>query len=289
VVICTLGENPNLNQCITKLLELKKNSVHSLEVLVVLNTAKAEVKYPPGVLLQYEAVKGYASVRNKAISVIPEDVSVIFIDDDEIPTERWLNALILKHEEYPEDVIFGPVFQNPSSPQNAYRRNFKKYFDQLIDDSTVNQAGTGNMLIPKDLIKTGWVWFDPLFNLSGSEDTDFCFKMRKRGKQIRYAKEAALYEVQGSERFDSQFLQERFIRDTANYSLVIRRNSNLSIQVWRFTSLVLRIFFFGLVSKLNKVFLPKYRAYCVSLNTFMCGRPYVSDVTKLSESPKSHL
>lgn len=284
ITVCTAGKNKNLMNCLSNLLEIKEKSEYMVEIHLVINDFSTDLEINPKIKVIFEGLKGYSNVRNAAVKSLPENSNLIFLDDDEIPTLKWFQALVSKHMSYPEDIIFGPVYSIANESILSYRDDFKNFFDKLKDNSLVQQAGAGNMLIPKSLIKTGWVSFDPLFNLSGSEDTDFCFKMRRKGKQIRYAKEAAIYEVQDKNRFDSQFLHERFIRDTANYSLVIRRNSSLRFQIWRFSGLLLRILFFGLSSRVNKAFLPQYKAYSTSLRTFICGIPYAGEITNQSRS-----
>jgi GT2 family glycosyltransferase len=271
VAICTLGENPNLDMCITQLLKLRANSVHSIEVLVVVNSKIFRNNFPKEVIVEYEPLKGYSNVRNKAISVTPKNASIIFIDDDEIPTENWLDALIIKNQMHPEDVIFGPVFPSPNSPQNTYRGKFQKYFKNLPDNSTVKQAATANMLIPRSLINRKLINFDPVFNSLGSEDTDLCFKLRKAGVKIRYAREAEIYENQDLERTDQKYLDARFLKETALYSLVVRRNATVKSYSLRFILLLLRISQFMLLIAFKKNAKLSLRAHLKSLKVLIFG------------------
>ena len=275
LTVCTLGSNKNLSTCLAKLLEIKVNTDYEIEILLVVNRSSIDLDINPIINVVFEPAKGYSNVRNAAVNFIPENANLIFIDDDEIPTLRWFNALVAKHRKYPSDIIFGPVYSNFNSSTNAYRDQFRHRFDQLSDESLVKQAGAGNMLIPQDLIKTGMVYFHPIFNLSGSEDTDFCFRIRKMGRRIRYAKNAEICEVQTSERFDSRYQDYRYIRDICNYSLVIRTNSNRTLIVWRFCSLTVRIALYGAFSIFSKNFSVQFKAYLLSLKTLVTGKPFL--------------
>jgi len=271
LTICTLGESPNLEICLQKLLDIKANTKENVEILLVLNTEEGHKIFDSRIIVRYEGIKGYSSVRNKAISEVPQNANLIFLDDDEIPTESWFNALVNKHREYPDDVIFGPVLPELGSEPSSYRNQFKKEYESLTDNSIVRQAGVGNMLIPSSLLHRGLVKFDPFYNSSGSEDTDLSFRLRKQGVKIRFAKQAIIYEKQGNERHQNYYLESRYIKDIANYSVVIRRNSKLTRKIWRFSTLTLRILFYTLISTVNSKFLLQRRAYITSMRAFVAG------------------
>ena len=224
ITVCTAGKNKNLMNCLSNLLEIKEKSEYMVDLHLVINDFSTDLEINPNIKVIFEGLKGYSNVRNAAVKTLPENSNLIFIDDDEIPTLKWFQALVSKHMNYPEDIIFGPVYSSTTDSINSYRDDFKNYFKRLPDNSLVKQAGAGNMLIPQTIIKNGWAVFDPIFNESGSEDTDFCFRIRKIGKHIRYAKEAVIYEIQSTERIDSSYLETRYIRDITNYSLIVRRN-----------------------------------------------------------------
>jgi glycosyltransferase involved in cell wall biosynthesis len=82
LTVCTLGENLQLKECIEALVQLKLNSQHSLEVLVAVNNESTDINFPKEVILVFEPQRGYSNVRNRAISAIPKEANVIFLDDD---------------------------------------------------------------------------------------------------------------------------------------------------------------------------------------------------------------
>lgn len=241
LTVCTLGDRPNLTNCLNELLKIKHASDQDIEVLLVINKAKIPHSFDSEIIFKFEEIRGYSSVRNRAVSEVSKDANLIFIDDDELPTLEWFNSLVSMHNKYPADVIFGPVFPELGSNSVSYREQFRTKFSNMQDGTLAKQASTANMLIPQDLISRKLIYFDPVFNLTGSEDTDLCFRLRKKGINIRFAKAAIIYEVQSSERFEINYLDSRYIKDIANYSLVIRRNCSFPQKLWRFLTLVARI------------------------------------------------
>jgi len=241
LAVCTLGDRPNLMNCLNQLVKIKHNSDKDIEVLLVINKAKTLHSFDSEIIVKFEETKGYSSVRNKAVSEVCKGGNLIFIDDDELPTLEWFNSLVSMHNRYPFDLIFGPVFPELEAHSFSFREQFRTKLSKMHDGALLKQAATANMLIPWDLISRELIYFDPIFNLTGSEDTDLSFRLRKKGINIRYAKEAIIYEVQSPERFESNYLESRYIKDIANYSLVIRRNCSITEKLWRFLTLVARI------------------------------------------------
>jgi glycosyltransferase involved in cell wall biosynthesis len=272
IAVCTLGESLNLTRCINALLEISENSSENIQIAVIVNNERSKLVFDHKIKVFFEPMKGYSSVRNAAISNVPRNSNLIFIDDDEIPTISWFEYMVASHRKFPADVIFGPVFPDSDSNSGYYRENFRGKYESMPDGALVKQAGAGNMLIPSYLFEENRVAFDPYFNLSGSEDTDLCFKLRKQGVKIRYAKKAIIKEIQSPERCDLKYLKARRLRDTCNYSVVIRRNSSLFGIVWRFATLTLRLAFYSVVSIFSPGLRFEQRVYLKSTQALLTGK-----------------
>jgi hypothetical protein len=248
IAICTQGINPNIQNLLARLLDIKSASSQNLQILIVLNSKTMNLEVVTDVHVVLETEPGYSRVRNKAVSQLRESSNLIFIDDDEIPTLDWFQALVGMHQKFPSDIIVGPVFPDENSHKSniSYRRQFTRSYESRKDESLVQQGPTANMLIPLRVIREQNVYFDLHFNFSGSEDTDFCFRMRKKGVKIRFAKFAAIFEQEKSERFEKEYLEQRKLRDVSNYSVVIKRNSSSMLVFYRFCTLSVRILFLEL-------------------------------------------
>ena len=133
LTVCSLGENPNLVECLGNLLEIKKNTGENVEVLLVINQEEMKHAFDSRVLVYFEPLMGYSNVRNKALSVVPENTNLIFLDDDEIPDLSWFEALVKANKKYKTDVIFGPVFPLQKASGYSYRGNASQKYKNLVD------------------------------------------------------------------------------------------------------------------------------------------------------------
>lgn len=272
IAVCTLGESSNLTRCLANLLEISEVSLETVQIAVVMNKESCQIEFDPKLLVVYEPARGYSNARNAAIANVPKNSNLIFLDDDEIPTPSWLEAIIESHRRFPSDVIFGPVFSDSDPGSGYYRENFKSKYDLMPDGVLVKQAGAGNMLIPSYLLDENRVAFDPVFNLSGSEDTDLCFRLRKQGVGIRYSKQAVIKEVQTLQRRDPQYLKARRLRDICNYSVVVRRNSTPYQILWRFLTLTFRTLIYSLGAIFDPELKLEQEIYLKSIKSLMTGR-----------------
>ena len=276
IAVCTRGTNSNLPNLIGNLIEIKKLYVrmYEIEIVIVVNSDEVRLKNEEDLQIVYQSTIGYSSARNTAVQVRKAGSNLIFIDDDEIPSSHWFRNLVKTHEKYPEDILVGPVYsvKQESQPSNSYRKQFEKGYQSKPDGSELAQGPTANMLIPSAILDQNNVRFDIFYDRSGSEDTDFCFRMRKLGTKIRFAKTAFLFENESSVRFTQKYIDERFIKDVANFSVVIRRNDELKIMFWRGLTLLVRILYFGIFMIFRKRFKIKFLAYAFSLYGLLTGR-----------------
>jgi GT2 family glycosyltransferase len=271
IAICTLGENPNLKTCLDNLRAVRLAFQSKVDILIVINRIEtdSEMDFLGDVKVVYEPQRGYSNARNAAVSNVPFNSNLIFIDDDELVSTSWFEALMMAHEKYPHDLLYGPVFSTSKSETTSYRNKFKSQFLETDDGAVSKQASTANLLIPSSILTSGAVTFDPAFNRSGSEDTDLCFRLRNLGYKIRFAKEAVLYEVEKEDRFDHAYLEKRFIRDVSNYSYIIRNNSGICQIARRFFTLSVRVLLHSVANIFTSTSKVKKIAYISSLNSLL--------------------
>ena len=274
IAVCTLAENPHLNQCLESLMSVQKSHPCIVKIMLVVNKYEIGrgIQVPSGVKVVYEPLRGFSNVRNAAVLNVSADSNLIFIDDDEFVDSNWFESLKAAHEKFPEDALFGPVFSTSESTEASYRNRFKKQFMDMEDESLVKQASTANLLIPAKVLATGLVSFDPVFNLSSSEDTDLCFRLRNHGYKIRFVKNAVIYEDEKEDRFSKTYLDKRFIRDVSNYSYVLRKNSNFPQVLKRFSTLLLRVVFYSLASIFVSSYEVRKLAYTNSLRVLLTNK-----------------
>ena len=92
IAICSRGENPNLTNCIQRLVEIRNQSIEKIEIVIVLNSERINFQFDQSVHVVTEKKKGYVHVRNRALEFSDRDSVIIFIDDDELPSQvgEWV-------------------------------------------------------------------------------------------------------------------------------------------------------------------------------------------------------
>jgi glycosyltransferase involved in cell wall biosynthesis len=170
--------------------------------------------------------------RNRALECAQGDL-VAFIDDDESAPAGWLAALLAAMEQHRADVVLGPV--NGRLPEDApewIRQG--RFFERpaRASGTRVTLGGTGNALMRASLVR-GRRAFDARYGLSGSEDTDFFFRLWRGGACMVWCQEAMLTEAVPPERLSARWLLERGFAAGQGYAdIVDRPRSSLRVVIW---------------------------------------------------------
>ena len=174
----------------------------SVEVRVVSNDASCdpdefacEVRaIVPGARTSVEARRNIAHARNSAISMGAAD-AFLFIDDDEIPTSGWLNALLARMGD--ADAAFGPVVGRPTAdtPRWLVRSGA---FDKPGPDHDGRIGWTGSRT-SSTAVRGAWFtpgtrWFDPDYGISGGSDVEFFKRLAGAGATLVHERRALVYE-----------------------------------------------------------------------------------------------
>jgi cellulose synthase/poly-beta-1,6-N-acetylglucosamine synthase-like glycosyltransferase len=156
-----------------------------------------------------EPRQGIPFARNKAVENAFGDY-IVFIDDDEVPTPRWLLTLLTACERFRVDGALGPV--RPYFPEDApdwIRKG--KFYDRpsyptgfIID---WRKGRTGNVLLKASLVKSCEQPFRPEFRTA--EDQDFFRRMIEKGHVFVWCEEAVAYEFVPDTRWKRKFMLKR--------------------------------------------------------------------------------
>jgi len=165
--------------------------------------------------------EGLAAVRNRALQLGLDKGCefLVFIDDDEVPTQSWLSALIQCQDDTNADLVFGPVLATyHGTPPNWVTAG--GFFERWGDT-----PGSGNALIrlgclPRDPSD----WFQHAFALTGGEDAEFFDRLMVDGATRAIAPDAIAYEDTPPARTTVRFIWRRGVRD----GVVIARRIGLS-------------------------------------------------------------
>lgn len=173
-------------------------------VLVVDNDPAAsarevvEHRRADGVRYAHEPRPGIAAARNRALAeaAAAGADALVFLDDDELPSPRWLATLVGAWQEWGCAAVTGPVVATFAAPVDPWVRG-SGVFDppRRATGDHVAGAGAGNLLLDVAEVRTLGLAFDERLGLTGGEDTMFTHALVRAGRDIRWVAEASATEL----------------------------------------------------------------------------------------------
>ncbi|MBV9064606.1 MAG: glycosyltransferase family 2 protein [Methylobacteriaceae bacterium] len=156
----------------------------------LVDEARTHTRLP--IVYDHEPRPGVANARNRILDSSTADY-LVMVDDDEIATPGWLKALVDTARNRGSDAVFGRVHQEFPAGMPAW---LIKMHDKRApaDQSEVNLGSTSNVLLRRARIIELGLMFDPSFNQTGGEDTDFFARLHEAGGRCHYSLGAALIE-----------------------------------------------------------------------------------------------
>jgi glycosyltransferase involved in cell wall biosynthesis len=156
-----------------------------------------------------EPRQNIARTRNKAVQASHGDY-VVFIDDDEFPTPKWLLTLFTTCCDFNVDGVLGPVKPHFDETPPAWVVDGKFYDRPSYPTGLVidwRKGRTGNTLLKRHVFDGEETPFRPEF-LTG-EDQDFFRRMIGKGYVFVWCHEALAYEVVPPIRWRRTFMLKR--------------------------------------------------------------------------------
>ncbi len=171
-----------------------------------------------GVAARYvgEPARGLAIARNRALEESAAMDFMAFIDDDEVADPRWLQRLLKVQEEFDADVVTGPVEPCYSSPPAWLVRGGFFARRSAATGPMHGCVATNNVLLRGDVARRSR--FDPRFNATGGEDTNFFQTLAKQGARIAWADDAVVFEDVPAERMKLRWLLRRASSDAGRFT-----------------------------------------------------------------------
>src|SRR5437870_4677629 len=202
VCVCTFKRPHFLKRLLEGLGEQDTDGLFTYSIIIAdndhLESAKAvvsEFAATSTITTRYcvEPQQNISLARNKAIEKADGDF-IAFIDDDELPTKRWLMTLFKACNEYGVDGVLGPVkrYFDETPPKWLIKGNFYErptYPTGLVIDYT--KGRTGNVLLKSRVFAACAQPFRPEV-LVGS-DQDFFRRMIEKGHVFIWCDEAVAY------------------------------------------------------------------------------------------------
>ncbi|MEF2977728.1 glycosyltransferase family 2 protein [Subtercola sp. YIM 133946] len=191
---------------------------------VVQNAAEAAsaARRAPGIVVHYvhEPIAGITAARNRALDESRDSDLLVFIDDDERPSEAWLASMLDLQARTGCAAVAGPVaseFEVQPSAFIAAGRFFVRVGHATGDSLDV--AATNNLLLDLRQIRAFGLSFDAGLGVSGGEDTLFTRQIVAHGGQMLWSNEARVVDVVPRARLTRRWVVRRAFSSGNSWSL----------------------------------------------------------------------
>lgn len=172
---------------------------YTTDVVVVDNDPKGSAEQPVRALgmnrvrYVHEPRPGIAAARNRALDEADDVDLLAFIDDDELPGDRWLELLLETWHTTRAAAVPGAVIASYPATLDPWLAA-GRFFDRcnLPTGTRVEEAAAGNLLLDMRQIRRLGVRFNEAFGLSGGEDSLFSRQLILAGGQIVWCNEAVI-------------------------------------------------------------------------------------------------
>lgn len=141
-----------------------------------------------------EPSPGVSAVRNRALLETAASDLLIFIDDDERPTEKWLATLLSTWDAANRPAaVAGRVVSEFSGPIDSWIEAGGFFVRRSLPTGTsIDVAATNNLLLDLRTVRALGLTFDPAFGLTGGEDTLFTRSISAAGERMVWCNEAVV-------------------------------------------------------------------------------------------------
>lgn len=167
-----------------------------------------------------EARAGIAAARNRALTEAAGADLLIFLDDDERPSEHWAEQLLSTYAQHGSTAVVGPVlseFEGDLDPWIREGRFFTRR--RLPTGTTLTVAATNNLLLDLHQVEALGLSFDDRFGIGGGEDTLFTRSIVQRGGSMVWCDEAIVFDLVPSSRMTRRWVLARAFSSGNSWSL----------------------------------------------------------------------
>lgn len=190
-----------------ELLVVDNDEQPSARAVVELLAAAGPVRYV------HEPRPGIAAARNRGLAETRDADVIVFVDDDERPTDGWLPALLDTFWTHRSTGVAGRVVSELDGPVDPWILD-GGFFDRLRHPTgtTVKVVATNNLLLDAAAVRAWGLRFDEEFGLSGGSDTVFSLEVGRRGGTFVWCDEAVVVDVVPPSRLTRRWVVRRAFR-----------------------------------------------------------------------------
>jgi succinoglycan biosynthesis protein ExoM len=171
-----------------------------------------------GVHYAHEPKPGISAARNKALDLASGYDAIVFLDDDDLPTPRWLRRLVDAWGEWGCDGVGGPLRPELPAPDRwieasgVFRRTVRP------SGSRIERAATNNLLLSTAALRRYGLRFDERLGLIGGEDALLTHQLTSRGGDLRWCDEAEIVSPVPASRMNRGWVVRRIFRAGGSWS-----------------------------------------------------------------------
>ena len=229
IAVLTYKRPGDLAVALPRLLAQARSAPLPAQVLVVDNdpdagarTAVASLQ-DPALVYAHEPRPGIAAARNRALRQASAAADLLaFIDDDEVPSGRWLRQLVALQKDTGAAAVVGPViseYEEQPDEWVAAGDFFRRR--RLPTGSRLDVAATNNLLLDLHQIRSLGLAFDERFGLSGGSDTLFSRQLVQAGGVMVWCDEATVVDRVPVSRLTRRWVLRRAFRSGNCHSRVL--------------------------------------------------------------------
>lgn len=156
---------------------------------------------------------GVSAVRNRAVEEAVGYDLLVFIDDDEVPSEEWLARLLDTRAATGADAVAGAVVTDfpPDTDPWILAGGFldRRHRTGLRTGTSIEVAATNNLLLDLRTVRRLGLRFDERFGASGGEDTLFTRRLVIGGGRMIWCAEAVVHDTIATSRLDRRWMLRR--------------------------------------------------------------------------------
>jgi GT2 family glycosyltransferase len=153
---------------------------------------------------------GFAGACNRG-AVTASSEYLLFLNNDTLPKDGWLDALVAYADRHPRGAVFGAKLLYPDGTvqhaggvicQDRFPRHVYKGFPAehpAVNQSRRHQVVTGACMLVRTDAFFEVKGFDTRF-VNGYEDHDLCLRLGERGYEVHYCHESVLYHLESASR-----------------------------------------------------------------------------------------
>ena len=261
ICICTFRRQ-HLADTLRSLAHLRVNTDWRVQIIVADNddvpsarqlaeSASRDTPFPFTYI--HAPARNISIARNACLNKSMSDL-IAFIDDDELVTPEWLEAMVATYYEKNADVVLGPVRAEYSSNCPLWMRHgdFHSTKPAWVKGEIIT-GYTCNVLFNRTAKAIAGLRFRADLGRTGGEDTVFFSTVYKAGGRIVYAPEALVTEEVPADRANFAWLFKRRYRYGQTHALLLLESSGFGL-LYRIRNIIiadLKAFFCFIVTLLT--------------------------------------